>query len=150
MSSSVATGRIRLTENPDVLKKLRRLAKGENNINGTCAWRKNAAGQEYYSVMFDGMSIPFYVGQTRDLPLSWAQSIASVVMPMDEKLSELHEWDVDWWRECPRCKGIGLRDSNIERPLFKLLSQTDEAIFDPNSYQSAPPVSTETEKALTA
>lgn len=160
MSSSVATARIRLTTNEDVIRKLRRLA--QNNINGTALFRKNGQGQEYFSAMFDGMSIPFYIGQEREIPLAWAESLAMTVMPMDEpckncgtevslKRKEVSRGTLQGGGECPRCKGSGLRDSNIERPLFKILSQTDASVYDPNNYQSAPPLVTdEATKALTA
>lgn len=160
MASSVATARIRLTMNEDVLKKLRRLA--ADNINGTALLRKNGQGQEYFSAMFDGMSIPFYIGQEREIPLAWAESLAMTVMPMDApckncatketlRTGAISPGVLPGGGECHRCKGSGLRDSNIERPLFKILSQTDASVYDPNNYQSAPPLVTdEAAKALTA
>jgi hypothetical protein len=133
--SSASTAEIRITENKDALARLRRLGH----------LRKDEKGREFYVAMYDGKSVPFYLGHVRTIPAEWAKGIvASYIMPMDEECVNCHDGKKSKGYTvaglCQVCKGTKLVSTNIERPLFKLLSERDPLLEDMNLYQAPPDV----------
>lgn len=152
MSISLALARIRLTQNKDALAKLRRVGKLVKDQYG-----------ERYDAMFDGMSIPFWVGHEKDIPLNMAESLLEdYLMPLDEGCKNCSEKGKNYRKdvpgsgvtvagECVKCKGTGWADTNTNAPLFKILTTTNPTnpLNPMQQYQQPPVAETEVSAALT-
>lgn len=155
MSSSIATAEIRLTQNKDALAKLRRLGIARDG-RGLIVDQHG----ERYDAMFDSNSIPFWIGQVRTIPQSWAESLVDTYkMPLDEgckhcKPTGKYDPHVAGTGAtiagiCHQCRGTGWVDSNRTAPLFKILSSTDPLALNPQNYQAPPELPTASVESLT-
>lgn len=130
---------ITISDNPDLLKKLRRKGTGvEQRL------KKDAEGREYLEALYNAVPYRFYVGQSRVFPAAVAHGLRrSNLVPLDE--------------DCPNCKGKGSTASGLcfnckgkkivfvddLVPIFEILREYDPMVIDPEAQVAQPSVLTE-------
>ena len=119
---------IRLTQNADALKKLKRLGLLVKDQHG-----------ERFNAIFASMPIPFWVGHVKKIPTKWALGLLDdYKMPLDERCKQCKGQGATAIGICHVCKGVKWAGTNVTAPLFKIMSTSDPLIEDPSMYQAPP------------